>query len=633
MAMADISRRTFTKSLTAGAAALATRCGSSGVAGSGEWPSWGRDPGGQRFSPIGQINKNNAGELRRAWVHHTGEISDGTRNPTRTAYECTPLMAGGLLYVTTPYNRLLALNPETGQEVWEFDPKLDLSKRYNLWASRGCACWSDGRDARILYGTLDGRLIALDARGGKPCPDFGDGGALDAGVRLTSPPAIAGDLAIIGGNAPVLRAFDVRTGRLAWSFHKVPEDDEKARSTWAGDSWKNRRGGVAWPPLSVDEERGILYVPTDSPTYDYYGGDRAGDNLYSNCILALDAATGERKWHFQTTHHDIWDYDLPAQPVLFDIDREGGRVPALAQITKQGFVFVLNRVTGDPLFPIEERPVPGAGAPGEQPSPTQPVPSKPPPIARQGMTMDELSAVTPEHNAWAKELASRYPVKPLYHPGTVEGVTIFPCNQGGGEWGGGCFDPQTGLFYVNATNLGDIIQMELREGSTAPAPAGREIVTSEGETRALSYRRRRIDVRQNKFWDPEKLWPCQKPPWGTLTAIDMASGDHVWQVPLGIVDELVERGIPPTGTINMGGPIVTAGGLVFIAGSNDERFRAFDRDTGEQLWVTRLEASGHANPMTYLGAESGKQFVVIAAGGGNKLSAKFSDALEAYWLG
>ena len=600
--------------------------------GKGEWVEWGGDSGGTRFSPLDQIHRDNVAELESAWTHRCGEISDGSRNRTRTAYECTPLMADGTLFVTTPYNRVLALDPESGRERWSFDPGLDLEKRYNLWANRGVSLWRSGSERRLLHGTLDGRLVALDARTGKPCPDFGDGGALDVGVRLTSPPTICGDLAVIGGNAPTLRAFDVRSGKLAWTRHKVPEDDRTATSTWAGESWKHRRGGVAWPPLAVDRESGLLYVPTDSPTYDYYGGDRAGDNLYANCLLALDASTGEYRWHFQATHHDIWDYDLCAQPVLCDIRRDGRIVRAVAQISKQGFLYVLERATGKPLFDIEERPVPQHCAPGEAPAATQPIPSKPAPFVRQSMTPDELSAVTPEHNAWAKELASRYQIAPLFHPGTESGVIIFPCNQGGGEWGGGCFDPTTGRFFVNGTNLADIVVMEARRASSPGQPAGREIVTREGLHADVTYRRKAIDVRQNKFWHPETLWPCQQPPWGVLSSIDLATGDYDWQVPLGEVPELTARGVPPTGTINMGGPIVTAGGLLFIAGSNDRRFRAFDSASGRVLWAGQLEGSGHANPMTYIGPESGRQFVVIAAGGGNKLSHKFTDALQAFAL-
>ena len=600
--------------------------------GGGNWRAWGHDPGGTRYSPLAQIHRGNVSELQLAWTHHCGEVSDGSRNPTRTAYECTPLMADGSLYVTTPYNRVLSLDPETGSERWAFDPGLDLGRRYNLWANRGVGLWQNGSEQRLLHGTLDGRLIALDASTGKPCADFGEAGQVSVGARLTSPPAIVGDLAVIGGNAPTLRAFDVRSGKLAWTRHKVPEEDKAARRTWAGDSWKRRRGGVAWAPLSVDLERGLLFVPTDSPTYDYYGADRAGDNLYSNCVLALNAASGEYAWHFQATHHDIWDYDLCAQPVLCDIRRDGATIPAVVQTSKQGFVYVLHRLTGEPLFDIEETPVPQHGAPGEQPAATQPIPAKPGPFVRQSMSPDELSAVTPEHHAWARELASRYPIAPLYHPGTEQGVIVFPCNQGGGEWGGGCFNPETGRFFINGTNLADIIVLEARTAERPGQTSGREIITREGLGESVTYRHLRIDVRQNKFWDPQTLWPCQQPPWGVLSSLDLATGDYDWQVPLGEVPELSARGVARTGTINMGGPTVTAGGLVFIGGSNDRRFRAFDADTGSILWEAELEGSGHANPMTYEGPDSGRQFVVIAAGGGNKLSHKFADALQAFAL-
>lgn len=628
---APLTRRDFNASLGS-AIALGTLPASCGRSAAGEWPEWGREAGGTRYSPLAQIHRANVAELQLAWTHRCGEVSDGSRNPTRTAYECTPLMADGFLYVTTPFNRVLALDPETGSERWAFDPGLDLAKRYNLWANRGVSLWRSASQRRLLHGTLDGRLIALDPSTGKPCADFGDGGQVTVGARLTSPPAIVGDLAVIGGNAPTLRAFDVRSGKLAWTRHKVPADDAAAKQTWAGDSWKQRRGGVAWPPLSVDTGRGLLFVPTDSPTYDYYGADRAGDNLYSNCVLALDAATGEYVWHFQATHHDIWDYDLCAQPVLCDIRRDGGTVPAVVQTSKQGFVYVLHRETGEPLFDIDEVPVPQHCAPGEQPAATQPVPAKPAPFVRQSMSPDELSTVTPEHHRWAKELAARYQIAPLYHPGTERGVIIFPCNQGGGEWGGGCFDPETGRFFINGTNLADIVVMEARRAEQPDRPVGREIITREGLSESVTYRRKRIDVRQNKFWDPQTLWPCQQPPWGVLSSIDLATGDYDWQVPLGEVPELTARGVPVTGTINMGGPIVTAGGLVFIAGSNDRRFRAFDADTGSVLWEAELDGSGHANPMTYEGPDSGRQFVVIAAGGGNKLSHKFTDALQAFAL-
>ena len=628
----SLNRRSFNRRIGGALAATALQSCALGGGADGEWPEWGRDPGGARSSPLAQIDRSTVGGLVPAWTHRCGEISDGSTNRTRSAYECTPLMADGALYVTTPYNRVLALDPETGEERWAFDPGLDLSRRYNLWANRGVSLWRRGAERRLLHGTLDGRLIALDPGTGKACPDFGDGGALDVGVRLTSPPTIFGDLAVIGGNAPTLRAFDVRSGKLAWTRHKVPPDDEAAKATWEGESWKHRRGGVSWPPLSADEDRGILYVPTDSPTYDYYGGDRAGRNLYSNCLLALNAETGDYLWHFQATHHDIWDYDLCAQPVLCDIHRDGALVPAVVQVSKQGFLYVFNRMTGEPLFDIVERPAPQHCAPGERPSATQPIPSKPAPFVRQSMAADELSTVTPDHNAWARKLAKRYRIAPLYHPGTEAGVIVFPCNQGGGEWGGGCFDPTTGRFFVNGTNLADIIVMEARKAQNPSEAAGREVITREGLSHAVTYRRKAIDVRQNKFWHPETLWPCQEPPWGVLSSINLSTGEYDWQVPLGEVPELSALGMPPTGTINMGGPIVTAGGILFIAGSNDRRFRAFDSRDGRILWEAELDGSGHANPMTYLSPESGRQFVVIAAGGGNKLSHKFTDSLQAFAL-
>ena len=628
---ASVTRRSFGREVGLALAARALpSCAARGA--DGEWRAWGRDAGGTRFSPLAQIDRDSVGDLEPAWTHRCGEVSDGSVNRTRTAYECTPLMADGTLYVTTPYNRVLALDPESGRERWSFDPGLDLTRRYNLWANRGVGLWRSGSERRLLHGTLDGRLIALDAATGKPCAGFGDGGSVAVGARLTSPPAVCGDIAVIGGNTPTLRAFDVRTGKLAWTRHKVPQDDEAAKATWAGDSWKHRRGGVAWPPLSFDSRLGLLYVPTDSPTYDYYGADRAGDNLYSNCVLALDASSGSYRWHFQATHHDIWDYDLCAQPVLCDVHRDGRAVPALAQVSKQGFLYVLHRGTGEPLFDIEERPVPQHCAPGEAPSATQPFPSKPAPFVRQSMAAYELATVTPEHHAWGRELLQRYQLAPLYHPGTERGVIVFPCNQGGGEWGGGCFDPRTGRFFVNGTNLADIVALEARDSSRPGEALGREVITREGLRGGVTFRRKAIDVRQNKFWHPETLWPCQQPPWGVLSSIDLASGDYDWQVPLGEVPELTARGVPPTGTINMGGPIVTAGGLVFVAGSNDRRFRAFDSSSGRILWEGELEGSGHANPMTYLGPESGRQFVVIAAGGGNKLSRKFADALQAFAL-
>jgi quinoprotein glucose dehydrogenase len=595
-----------------------------------EWPSYGNDPGGMRYSPLKQIDKTNVGKLTTAWTYHTGDLSDGSKYPARSAFECTPLVVDGVLYLTTPFARAIALEAETGKELWTFDPKLDRNRRYNLFINRGASYWSSGDDKRIFLGTLDGRLFSLDARTGKPDPGFGNEGWIDlrkgvadefpdAGYGLTSPVAIYKDLVITGALASdgsprgpdgAIRAFDARTGKLVWRFNTVPRPGEFGHDTWEGDSWKNRGGVNAWSILSVDQERGMVFVPLTSPATDTYGGDRKGDNLFGDCILALDAATGKRIWHFQTIHHDLWDWDLPAQPNLVTVRRNGEDVAAVAQITKLGFVYVLDRLTGKPLFPVEERPVPQSVIPGEQTSPTQPFPVKPPTFARQTMSLDELTDVTPESRAECLKMIEGAVTGPMFRPIGPEYTIMFPGTNGGANWGGGSYDPSSGVLFVNSMDAGALWRMvERPEGSEVPY---------------------RPQNRGGRFWDSNQ-YPCQKPPWAHLTAIDLNTGEFRWRSTLGVIDELVARGIPPTGTSNLGGSIVTAGGLVFIGATNDSRFRAFDADTGKELWVAKLPASAHATPITFRG-KNGKQFVVIAAGGGNKYNTTFSDALIAFAL-
>ena len=600
-----------------------------------EWRYYGGDSGGMKYSPLKQINRSNVAQLKPAWTFHTGEISDGKTQLTRTSFEGTPLVVDGVMYLTTPYARLVALDPETGKQIWAFDPKLDRTRPANLYINRGSAFWSDGRRKRIFYGTLDARLFSIDAATGEPDPAFGNGGHINLregvadqfpgrGYGMTSPPAIYKNLVICGalatdgepkGPSGDVRAFDARTGKLVWRFHSVPHAGEFGNDTWDGESWKDRGGTNAWSILSVDPQRGIVFLPLTSPSTDLYGGDRKGANLFGNSLVALDAATGKRLWHFQTIHHDIWDCDLPAQPELLNVTLERKRVPAVAQITKTGFVFLFDRATGKPLFDIEERPVAASEVPGEQAWPTQPFPVKPPPFTRQSMRPDELNDLTPELKEFCGKLVEGANFGKLFTPIGLKPTVLFPSTNGGANWGGAAFDPDSQTLYVNSMEIGFIQQMQRRPGGDESIP----------------YRARGKATPNSRFWN-SRLIPCQKPPWGFLTAIDMNSGEFKWRSVLGVVDELAGLGIPPTGTANLGGSIVTAGGLVFIGATNDSRFRAFDKETGKELWTTRLAASAHATPATYLGAKTKKQFIVIAAGGGNKYSDGYADEFVAFAL-
>jgi quinoprotein glucose dehydrogenase len=460
---------------------------------------------------------------------------------------------------------------------------LDRDRRYNLFANRGVSYWKNGEDERIFLGTDDGRLFALNARTGKPVPSFGNDGWIDlrtgsgeefpeATYGLTSPVAIYRDLVITGSHVPKgtaqgpsggIRAFDAHTGKLVWRFHTIPRTDEFGNDTWEGDSWKNRGGVNAWSILSVDHERGMVFAPLAQPATGTYGGDRKGHNLFGSSLVALNAATGKRIWHFQTVHHDIWDWDVPAQPNLVTVRRDGKDIPAVAQVTKTGFVFLLDRLTGEPLFPVEERPVPQSVVPGEQTSPTQPFPVKPPPFARQTFSFDELTDVTPESRAECEKLLEGAVTGPMFRPAGLDWTIIFPGTNGGANWGGASYEASSGLLFVNSQDNGTQRRMVKRpEGSEIPY---------------------RSQGRGGRFWD-KNMYPCQKPPWAHLTAIDLNSGEFRWRVTLGVIDELLERGVPPTGTSNLGGSLVTAGGLVFIGATNDSRFRAFDKDAGRELW-------------------------------------------------
>jgi quinoprotein glucose dehydrogenase len=598
-----------------------------------DWPRVGNDPGCMRYSPLEQINRDTVRRLKPAWTYHTGEL----KGRVGKTIECTPIVIEGVMYVTTGYLRVVALDAATGKELWQFDPLKDHPSAHEPMSggvNRGCAYWSDGHaggQRRIIHGTADGRLFSLDAQSGKLDLKFADAGILDLrkgleakfaalGYGPTSAPAIWKDTVIVGvscGEGPGIeapgdiRAFDVRTGKDVWRFHTVPHPGEFGHDTWEADSWKDRGGANAWGGFSVDAGRGMVFAGLGSAAFDFYGGDRHGANLFANCTIALDAKTGERRWHFQTLHHDLWDHDLPVYPNLVTVNRDGKPVDAVAQVTKTGYLFLFERETGKPLFDIKEQPVPGSDVPGEQAWPTQPIPVKPPPFSAQSLDESNLTDIGEANRASALAQLRKIRGGPAFNPPSRQGTVVIPGFHGGANWSGASFDPTTGLLYVNSNNVPNITTLvERRTGRRARyGPFG-----------TTGYHR---------FLDHEG-YPAIKPPWGVLNAINLVTGEFAWRVPLGEHVELTSRGIPRTGTETFGGSIVTAGGLVFIAGTKDERIHAFDKKTGELLWEHSLPAGGYATPSTYL--VNGRQYVVIAAGGAGKLETKAGDAFVAFSL-
>ena len=587
-------------------------------AAAGDWPMYNRDLAGTRHSPLTQITPENVGDLREAWSYRLGEHP--TAGSISGGSEMTPVVVDGVMYATTP-DSVVALEAHSGREVWRHALEERVPSRRGVTYRPG-----DADTPPRLFVTSGSALLALDARTGRPASEFGEAGSVQMPVRYDSAPTLFENLLIVGSNSPPggVRAFDAGSGRMVWEFLSIPGPGEAGHETWSDEAWRDNSGALHWAfSLTVDAERRLVYAAFDSPgPVDYYGGDRPGDNLFGNSIVALDADSGERKWHFQVVHHDIWDYDLPAAPGLLDVVVDGEPVPILALAAKTGFMYILDRVTGEPVFGIEERPMRPSDVPGEQASPTQPIPVRPAPIARVSFTPDDIvtaADTNAEHAAFCRDLARRSgelinhgPFTPYVYKAPdapPRSTMLFPGSIGGANWGGTAADPSLGYVFVNT-------QDEASIGWVEPSPPGSRLPyrrnSAVGPTPRFQWSEGDPEV-GNIIGAGEDAWPCQKPPWGQLVAVDAATGDIAWQVPLGITDALPE-GRQRTGRLNMGGPITTASGLVLIGASNDRRFRAFDSRTGEELWVARLDMSAHAVPVTYLGRD-GRQYVAVTASG------------------
>lgn len=601
----------------------------------GGWPNYGGDAGGSRYSPLQQINRDNVKQLRVAWTYRTGALPHDEELDKKAAFEATPILVEGKLFLSTPYDHVIALNPETGAKLWEFDPKLELPYGSSEVTSRGVSAWRDSSAKvgqacalRIFLGTLDARLMALDGATGKPCGDFGTDGEVDlaGGVKIrdpgdyqvTSAPAIVKNLVItgssIGDNRAVsvergmVRAFDARNGQLRWSFDPIP---------WGLKTTPRTGAGNAWSTISVDAEHDLVFVPTGSASPDFYGGIRKGDNKWADSVVALRASTGEFVWGFQVVHHDLWDYDVAAQPTLFAW-RDG--TPAVAIVTKMGRVFVLNRLTGAPLLPVEERAAPKSDIPGEEAWPTQPASTIS--IVPEKLSAEDAWGKNDEERQWCSDKIKSSRGGEIFTPPSLQGTILFPGNVGGVNWGSAAFDPQRHLLFADTNRLPFFVKLIPRE----QFESSRQSATQEDRLHGEFARQTGAPYGMFRMplFSPGGL-PCNAPPWGTVAAIDLFTGKKEWDVPLG--SYLPDMN---TGTINLGGPIVTAGGLVITAAAMDDYLRAFDSESGKLLWEVQLAAGGQATPMTY--SIRGKQYLVICAGGHGKLGTRQGDYVIAFSL-
>jgi quinoprotein glucose dehydrogenase len=604
-----------------------------------DWTNSGQDPGATKYSTLDQINTANVATLKRAWTFHTGDKSG--------FFESTPLVVNNVMYFSAQ-NGFYALDAVTGQQLWKHDAVVTTRRGVSYWPG-------DARTPARIFASTRNQLVALDAKTGTLVLEFGNGGSVDMGSSMASPPAIYKDLIFTPGSEPVVRAWSARSGALVWTFHLVAQPGDPAHKTWENDVWKTIDGTNVWGYLSVDAERGILYIPNSIAGSDYTGMERPGDNLYGTSLVAVDATSGKLKWYQQFVHHDIWDYDLAAAPTLFNVVRNGRTIPAVAEINKMGLLFMLDRVSGGPIFDLIERPVPQSHVPGEKSSPTQPFPVKPPPLARNSITRADLANnVTPELTSYCLGLWDKYHLQDAgpYTPwGFNQDVVVFPGAVGGGNWQGVSYNAKLGLIITNVMNAGQWGHVETvdpnsrgrsgadrgRSGQAdnggADRGAGNDGAPARGRGDApprSTQGFRKVTPEGGRFWDPKTKYSCAPPPWGELIAVNANTGDIQWRVPLGIFDELDARGIK-TGTPGLGGGITTAGDLVFIGASIDGRFRAFDAKDGRELWSERLAAPAHSIPSTYLGRD-GKQYVAVAAGGGGFLNSPTSDEVIAFRL-
>jgi quinoprotein glucose dehydrogenase len=615
-----------------------------------DWMAYGRDPGGERFSPLELINLRNVSSLEVAWTYRTGDAYQ-PKDGRPTAFEATPLHVENVLYLSTPLGRVIALDPVTGQERWVYDAKSPRDQGYGDFASRGVSTWGRGAERRIYVATIDARLIALDAASGKPIATFGEQGIVDlrkglripptgfADYQVTSPPAVVGNTIVVGSAiadgtdkphpSGEVRGFDAITGKLQWSWDPVPQDPGAV----GGDSWKNKsavRSGSsnAWSVIAADPVRNLVFVPTSSPTHDYYGGERLGDNLFADSVVALRGDTGERVWHFQTVHHDVWDYDVASPPLLFEWNHEGKQAPAVAVASKTGHLFILNRETGVPLIPVEERPVPQTDVAGESTSPTQPFPAVPRSLARTQLKAEEAWGPADDDRAWCRDTIRKLRNEGIFTPPSLKGSLVIPGNVGGMAWGGIAHDRMNGLLIMPVNNLAAEVRLIKRDDEASERKAGR----LSGEFEYHPQHGTPYGVVRRLLLGPKAGLPCTPPPWGQLVAIRAATGELVWQTSLGEIPWAKSADAAQWGSIALGGPIVTGGGIVFTAGTLDPAIYAFDVKTGKQLWKGTLPTSARSTPMTYLGSDR-RQYVVVAAGGhGLPQGAPLGDHLVAFSL-